>query len=133
MEIEYLHREDFSGYGEAVVRFTKCGAVIINHIAMKQLGFCCGERVLIGYDKKNPCDFVILKSSSEGWVLRGGNHGEGIFNSVGLVKHVIGATWGRRSHVPSENKPCSMSFGVAKLPVDDGKNKNVYALLRKKE
>jgi hypothetical protein len=131
MDVEFFQKEDFGSTGDAVVRFTGCGAVIINHIAMRQLGLDCSKRVCIGYDSERPADFVISVGSAEGWKLRSGNHGEGIFNSVGLVRRIIDATWGRKSHAVGENKPCSMSFVVARLGVDEGKNRNVFALLRK--
>jgi hypothetical protein len=131
MDIEFFQKHDFGSSGDAVVKFTGCGAVIINHRAMEQLGLGCGDRVLIGYDKKNTADFVICKSSNEGWVLRSGNHGEGVFNSVGLMRRVVGATWERKSHAPGENKITCVSFKLAKLPIDDGENCNVFALLRK--
>jgi hypothetical protein len=136
MEIEHLRKEDFDSFRNngtvPTVRFTKDGVVIINHVAMKHLRLSCDSRVSIGFDKKDPSEFVVFKSDN-GWRVRVGKHNEGIFNSMGLVRHIIDATWKRRSHVPGENKPCSISFRVARLPVDDGKNKDVYALIRKKE
>ena len=133
MDIEFFQKKDFGSNGDAVIKFTGCGAVIINACAMKQLGLSSGKRVCVGYDKRSCADFVISISSEEGWEVRVGNHGEGIFNSVGLVRRVVDDSWGKKSHVPGENKPRSISFRIARLPVDDGKNKNVYALLRKKE
>ena len=59
MDVEFFQSKDFSSSGDAVVKFTSCGAVIINHSAMVQMGLSCGKRVLIGCDKKNSADFVI--------------------------------------------------------------------------
>jgi hypothetical protein len=130
MDIEYFTRADFSSRGEAVIKFTECGAVIINHEAMRRLGVDESKKVAVGCDGSNPHDFMI-RVGDRGWPVRVGCHGEGIFNSVGLVRHVIDQTWKIKSHVPDEKKPLCMSFRVALLPIDDGENKNVFALLRK--
>jgi hypothetical protein len=132
MDVEFFHRGEFGSQGDAVVKFTVCGLVIINHRAMEQLGIGFGDRVMVGYDKSSMADFVICKSSDEGWVVRSGNHGEGIFNSVGLVRRVVDDSWGRKSHVPGESKPGGVSFRLAKLSVDEEK-KDVFALLRKNQ
>ena len=130
MTIDFFTREDFSGSGQACIKFTECGAVIINHEAMRRLGIDRSKKVAIGCDGSNPHDFMIAVGD-RGWPVRVGSHGEGIFNSRGLVRHVIDQTWNRKSHTPDECKPTSMRFHLAKLPVDDGVNKEVFALLRK--
>jgi hypothetical protein len=130
MEIESLNADDFRGTGgEPKISFTRCGAIIINHIAMRQLQMDKSKKVVIGFDRQNPADFTIGVAES-GWEIRIGKHGEGIFNSKNLVKYVIDRIWNRKSHVPGENKPECMGFIISRLPVDDGENKNVFALLR---
>jgi hypothetical protein len=47
---------------------------------------------------------------------------------------VIDATWNKgEGHPAGSVKPRSYTFGIALLPLDDNKNKDVFALLRKKE
>ena len=129
MGVKFFQKKDFRT-GEAVIKFTRCGAVIINAVAMQHLGLSSGSGIGIGYDESKSSDFVVCRKE-EGWRVRVGTHGEGIFNSTGLVRHIIDSTWDRKSHIPGESKPCSVSFRVAKLPLDDDKNKEVFALLRK--
>ena len=131
MEVESLNRDDFRGTGgEPRIVFSRTGAVIINHIAMKQLGLDGSKSVVIGFDKSNPADFTIAVGEC-GWRVRVGKHGEGIFNSKGLVRHVIDRTWNRKSHAVGECKPESIGFYISRVGVDDEKNKNVFALIRK--
>jgi hypothetical protein len=55
-----------------------------------------------------------------------------VFNCVGLARHVIDTTWDSLiSHPVGAVKPESMVFRIARLPLDDGKNKDVFALLRR--
>jgi hypothetical protein len=69
----------------------------------------------------------------EGWALRKITEGRVAFNCVGLANHVIDATWDSFiSHPMASVKPESMSFRLARLPLDDGKNSDVFALLRRK-
>jgi hypothetical protein len=133
MDIEKLGRDDFadSSYREPTIRFTWRGMVYLNRAAVVHLHLSSGG-VEICYDKDSPADFSITRSDS-GWVLRKSTAGAVAFNSVGLSRHVIDKTWERCSHVVGAVKPLSLSFRIARLPLDDGKNKDVFALLRKKE
>ncbi len=137
MDIEKLNKSEFADThrGEPAIRFTNKGVVYLNHSAVKHLGLNADSGfspVSICRDNKNHADFGIFKDS-EGWCLRCGPGDGAMFNNVGLARHVIDATWDRCSHVVGAVKPCSMVFRIARLPLDDGKNKDVFALLRKKE
>lgn len=139
MEIEKLHKEDFADpmRGEPTVRFTFKGVVFFNKCAVKHLGLYDKKNgysiVSICRDLKTKSDFGVFKDS-EGWCLRKGTAGGCLFNNVGIARHVIDATWDRCvSHAMGAVKPKSVVFRIARLPLDDGKNKDVYALLRKKE
>ncbi len=140
MEIEKLSKEDFTDplRGEPTVRFTNTGVVLFNKCAVRHLGlfdkkngFAC---VSFGCDPKCKYDFNVFKDS-EGWQLRSnkGTAGGAIFNNVALTRHVIDVTWAMNNHAVGVEKPNSMVFRIARLPLDDDKNKDVYALLRKKE
>jgi hypothetical protein len=139
MEIEKLHKEDFTDplRGEPTVRFTKSGVVLFNKCAVKHLelkdknGYAS---VSFGHDLKYKSDFNVFKDT-EGWQLRAnkGTAGGAIFNNVALTRHVIDVTWAMNNHAVGVEKPNSMVFRIARLPLDDDKNKDVYALLRKKE
>jgi hypothetical protein len=137
MDIEKLSKDDFShcSRGYPTVRFFYKGVVMFNVAAVKHLklydknsGYA---RVSVCHDKEKPGDFSVT-CDGEGWQLRENGHGEAVFNSVGLARHVIDLTWERCSHAADGVKPRSWVFRIARLPLDDDKNKNVYALIRKK-
>ena len=140
MEIEKLCKEDFMDTmrGEPTVRFTSFGVVFFNKAAVKHLDLFDKKKnsycmVNICRDRQKPADFGVFKDI-EGWQLRKEKSGGAVFNNVGLARHVIDTTWDRCvSHPVGANKPGSVVFRIARLPLDDGKNKDVYALLRRKE
>jgi hypothetical protein len=137
MDVEKLSKSSFVDFlrGEPTIRFTNKGVVYLNHAAVKHLKLLQGSvlsSVSICRDNKCHADFGIFKDS-EGWCLRPGPGGGMMFNNVGLARHVIDATWDRcQSHPVGAEKPQSVVFRIARLPLDDGKNKDVFALLRKK-
>jgi len=55
-----------------------------------------------------------------------------VFNNVALAKHIIDTTWKRMAVPALALRPVSMTFKIALLPVDDYKNKDVFALIQKK-
>lgn len=142
MEIEKLNKQDFTSgmipKGSPTIRFTRHGAILLNKSAVRHLGLQMkGENILspiiIGKDKDDDSDFFIIKDS-DGWALRKGTAGGAVFNNAALSRHIIDKTWERnRSHPVGAEKPLAMIFGIALKPVDDDKNKNVFALLRKRE
>lgn len=138
MEVEKLCKDDFTDTmrGEPTVRFTRMGVVFFNKAAVKHLGLYdkkSGYAVVnLCRDLKNKSDFGVFKDT-EGWPLRKESSGGAVFNNVGLARHVIDATWERTCHGVGVEKPCSVIFRIAKLPLDDDKNKDVFALLRRHE
>ena len=137
MEIEKLKKSDFADIlrGEPTIRFTVKGIVVINKRAVAQLhlydgkSWCC---VGICRDVTNHAEFSITKDR-DGWQLRRAFGGGAVFNCAGLARHVIKKTWERcQNHPVGVEEPLSCSFRIARVPVDDDKNKDVYALIRKK-
>ena len=141
MDIELLSREDFNdrSRGEPAVHFDKRGAIYFNKAAVKHL-FLFEKGVYFGvslyHDPKHPHDFFVMRDDDRGWQLRGAEGGGARFNSASLANHVIDTTWTMWCQslavgcVPA--KPLTMGFRIARLPVDNDKNNNVYALIRKK-
>jgi hypothetical protein len=146
MELELLKKEDFGSdtvlRGEPGIRFDRSGLISLNKSAVKHLKLgVMGSDTLVGVsflrDLKRSGDLFIMRDE-KGWELRYANKdkkGIAVFNNVALCHHVIDATWERQgaSHAVGEVKPGHYCFRVALMPVDDGKNKNVFALLRKKD
>ena len=139
MAIEKLCKDDFVDVmrGQPTVRFTDKGVVFFNRAAIKHLKLCDRSGyygVSICRDNKCPSDFSVMRDDDCGWRLRSATAGGGVFNCVGLARHVIDQTWERcRSHPVGAVKPRSWVFRIARLPIDDDKNSNVFALIRKKE
>jgi hypothetical protein len=139
METEVLRCCEYASgmRGEATVRFTYRGVVFFNHAAVMFLKLLKKGKegyfsVHICRDLKNKSDFGVFKDE-EGWKLRRGSGGGAVFNCVGLARHVIDATWDVcRSHPVGAVKPTSYVFRIAREPWDDEKNKDVFALLRRK-
>ena len=140
MEIEKLCKEDFMDTmrGEPTVRFTHAGVVFFNKAAIKHLNLIMDKKkgvyaiINICREKGDRYNFGVFVDV-EGWQLRRAPADGAIFNNVGLARHVIDMTWERCTHVVGAVKPLSVIFRIARLPLDDDKNKDVYALLRKKE
>lgn len=137
MEIEKLKKEDFGSdqlvRGCPSIRFTKNGAIILNHNAVNLLKLSNGKEfhgVSICKDKKDPCDFAIMRDD-KGWPLRSAGHGQAVFNNAALVRHVICKTFEKCPHAAGVPVPVNFTFRIATMPLDDDKNKDVFALLRK--
>jgi len=144
MEIEKLCKEDFTSNkvvsGTPTIRFLRSGVIFLNKSAVNHLKlFDHKTKILSGVsffqDTKNHVDFSICKDS-KGWVLRHAGEKSGcvIFNNAIFARYIIKMTWEERIvHAVDAVKPSSLSFQIALLPLDDDKNKDIYALLRKKE
>jgi hypothetical protein len=143
MEIEKLKKEDFlrgkCHKGTPTIHFTNSGCIILSHGAVLLLGLydekkktyspvtiCCGQK------ETEKSDFFITKDP-DGWVTREITKKGAAFNCKALVEHVIKKTWERNGHTGNEVMPKRMGFTIARFPVDDDKNKDVYALIRKKQ
>ena len=137
MEIEKLKKSDFADVlrGKPTIRFTAKGIVVLNKRAVAELKLFSGNTwgcVSICRDTKDHSEFSITRDK-DGWQLREAYGGGAVFNCAGLSRHVIDKTWERcQSHPVGVEKPVSCSFRIAHIPVDDDKNKDVYALIRKK-
>jgi hypothetical protein len=121
--------------GEAVIRFRQMGIIRLNCHAVIRLGlFVSFTGVSFYQDPQCPAEIFIC-GDGDGWPVRKCSGGGAQFNNCELARHVIDLTWERRVCAAGDNavKPKSYSFRIARLPVDDGKNKNVFALIRKKE
>jgi len=139
MEIEKLRKEDFIKpfCGEPTIRFQNTGPIVLNSKAVKHLSLKEGNgklaSVCIYTENKRHSEFFITKDV-EGWELRLDSTGKGLFNNVKLARFVIDSTWENCvCHPVGAVKPDNMTFKIARLPLDDDKNKNVFALLRKSQ
>lgn len=139
MEIEKLQQEDFTDpmRGRPSISFTHRGVIVINKSAVLHLKLYDKKTgkygcVSICRDKDTPYDFAIMKDIA-GWQLRGDKSGAAVFNSVRLARYVIDTTWDGKNviHAVGAIKPLSWLFRIALLPLDDDKNCDVYALLRR--
>jgi hypothetical protein len=143
MEIEKLCKEDFVSdqglRGVSTVRFTYEGVIMfskgaVSHLRLFDIHKKTYASVCICRGKRETehADFFITRDD-DGWQLRKGYAGGAVFNNCVLARHVIQKTWERCCHIGGEKMPQRMGFKIALLPLDDDKNKDVYALLRKKE
>lgn len=139
MDIEKLCKDDFIDItrGEPRVRFTYSGLVSLNRSAIKHLLLANKDgyhRLTVCRDPLHKSEFFVLRDDVDGWELRKASNGSAVFNSVGLARLVIDTTWEKCvAHAVDAVKPSSWVFRIARRPVDDDKNKNVFALIRKKE
>ncbi len=107
-----------------LIAINRCGA---RHLEIKKdsfISFCS--------DKSSQGCFAVMKDNS-GWQLRPAICGQLEFNNVKLARHILDATWEREGHAVGAAKPKSMTFHIALLPLDEDKNKNVFALIQKKD
>jgi len=142
MEIEKLCKDDFvseGGKGIPTVRFFYNGIIIFSKGAVSHLGLYDAKKkeyacvsICRGKRENEHSDFFITKDS-DGWKLRKGYAGGAVFSNCVLARHVIQKTWERHPHINGEKMPKKIGFKIALLPLDDDKNKDVFALLRKKD
>ena len=138
MSTEYikLRKEDFMGKHkgrnmEATVHVKDNGLFTLNVSAVKILGVDSGGSVTLCAEKSSRNCFAIMKDDG-GYCLRCGEYGQMFFNCASLARHVIDKSLERGGVPAGAVKPRSMVFIVASLPVDDGENSGVFALIRKK-
>lgn len=137
MEMEKLSKSDFANdRGGAKITFYSDGKIVFSRKAIEHLklldksgSFC---PVLLCRDSKNPTEFGVFKDPT-GYNLYHMQTNCAIFHCAGLARHVIDITWEKYGvKAVGCEKPSFMVFTIAPLPLDEGKNKDVYALLRKK-
>jgi hypothetical protein len=139
MNIEKLRKEDFTPNScKPLVRVYYTGEVYLNRLAVEHLGLRNGHGYLplsICHDKdpRRCGDFFIMRDD-EGWCLIDAPGRGAKFYGAKLTHLIIDSTWNNVScHPAGVSKPKHMTFIVARLPVDDDKNKDVFALLRNKQ
>lgn len=109
------------------------GLFCINRDGVTQLGLKKDSGVSFCTEKSSNNCFAVLRDDASGWKTRPAVCGSVVFNNVKLARHIIDSTWGKVFHSAGEVKPLSLTFNIATLPVDEDKNKNVFALIEKKE
>lgn len=140
MEYIKLSKQDFTNnhkyQGKAPTLCIKRGGLfILNRSAVRHLNLFDDKKkeysgVSFCAEASSRNCFAILRDDS-GWCLRSAVSGQAVFNNSSLARHIIDTTWDRDSHAVGCDKPTSMVFKIALLPVDD-KNKDVFALIQKK-
>jgi hypothetical protein len=137
MEIEKLHKDDFvSGRerGVPTICFRSSGMIALSRIAVEHLKlYDARKKVFKNVDIRSgvnygKTEFFISAVDGE-FSVRKGWHGGALFNNCMLARHVIDKSWSGGAGVV---KPDRMIFRIAIVPVDDDKNKDVFALIRKK-
>jgi hypothetical protein len=139
MRIEKLRKEDFLSdtvfRGTPSIRFSHSGVVVLTKSAVGHLKLIADKKKLHGVsfcvDKDAPCDFFIMRDDG-GFDLRLNTNGQALLNSACLCRHVLEKTFEKCAHNATADAPVSYTFLIALKSVDDDKNKNVFALLRKK-
>jgi len=142
MNIEKLSKSKFisprNTRGVATISFYHKGEIHLSRNTVRQLGLYDTHKkrfaqvsVFVDKEDRTESDFFIMRDDTDGWCLRRAYGGGAVFNSCELARHVIRKTWERDRHIASETAPRRMIFRIASLPIDD-KNKDVFALLRKK-
>lgn len=113
---------------DATVHIKYTGHFEFNRVAVQRLG----KRVSLCAEKSSRNCFAVMRDD-------GGHemHDLGVsermgFSNSSLAKHVLDKTWERDIHAADVKMPSGMTFLIAAMPVDDGENKDVFALIRKK-
>lgn len=127
-----LRDEDLVRHGnnmKPTVHIKYDGLFTFNRRAVEHLGLSTG--VSFCSEKSSRNCFAVMRDDT-GYKLRRTEWDQMLFNNSALAKHIIDLTLERCPLPAGAEKPCSMVFVIAKLPVDDGDNKDVYALIQKK-
>lgn len=114
--------------GDATVHIKRTGHFEFNRVAVQRLG----NRVSICVEKSSRNCFAVMRDDG-GYEMHDLGVSERMgFSNSSLAKHVLDKTWERDVHAADVKMPCGMTFLIAVMPVDDGENKDVFALIRKK-
>lgn len=130
---EKLREEDLIKHGHKMVPTVHIkydGLFTFNRSAVEHLGLS-GGGVSFCVEKSSRNCFAVMCDDA-GYKLRRTEWDQMLFNNSALAKHIIDLTLERTPLPAGAEKPCSMVFVIAKLPVDDGENNGVFALIRKK-
>jgi hypothetical protein len=131
-EYEKLRDEDLVRHGnnmKPTVHIKSDGLFTFNRRAVEHLGLSTGVSFCVEKSSRN-C-FAVMRDDS-GYKLRKTNCGRLLIDNSALAKHIINLTLERCPLPAGVEKPKSVVFVIALLPVDDGDNKDVYALIQKK-
>lgn len=112
---------------EATVYVRDTGRFEFNYVAVERLG----TNVSLCAEKSSRNCFAVMRNGGDFELSYQGGR-RMAFYCAPLANHVIDSTWERDVHAADAKKPQSMTFVIASLPVDDGENKDVFALIRKK-
>jgi hypothetical protein len=88
--------------------------------------------IRIFQDQDSPTDFFISAEGGGAFRLRRNSTGGYLFNCSALAKLVREQTWSTHGHPAKTEMPKNISLEICEKPVDDGKNKTIFSLLRKK-
>ena len=140
MNLIEVNRADYnpkiSPRGEPIIRFERRGLVRINKAAVKHLGLSLdGNNCLaIFHGDDEDKNKYVVRAGKEGWKLRKGFDNALEFCCAQLSKEIITATWNSHGHAVGTDylKPKAYSLHVSLFALDGDKNKDVFALIRKK-
>lgn len=131
-----LNKDDFvSCHGgstksmEPTVVVKDSGLFILNRSAMGILGGVVGVSFC---EEKSSRNCFAIMGDKEGFLLHATSCGRMMFNNVKLARHIISCTVMRMSLPAGAVVPKKVLFHVARVSVDDDKNKGVFALILKK-
>lgn len=139
MELQKLPKEHFpinGGREEPTITFYSTGKIVLNRAAVSHLHLHI-EQYLKGVsffeDKKIHSDICISGDVSGDWNVKHYSGGRAVFNNRSLARHIIQVTFDKHPRRGEDTipPPSSYSFRIAKLPIDDGDHKNIFALIPK--
>lgn len=122
-------RKDVVVHKDPSVHVRYDGLFTFNRSAVKHLGLNSGVSFCVEKSSRN-C-FAVMRDDN-GYCLRRTTAGQMLFNNYSLARNIINSTFERCPLPAGVEKPKSVVFVIASLPVDDGENKDVYALIQKK-
>jgi hypothetical protein len=139
MELQKLKKEDFPNahdYNrEPCISFYSNGKIVLNKFAVQQLKLFENNEwgsVAFYHSPKDPAE-ISISGDINGFKVRENTDHGCVFNNKNLATHVIDLMWNKCARPAGDvsAKPCSYSFRIARVPVDDT-HKNVFALIKKK-
>jgi len=137
MNLQKLTRENLGGrnYRSArTITFTVRGTGVLSKTSIKFLNLdLCNDKdrfIDVHQDLEKIADFFISKGST--YRIRKNSTGGGVFNCKNLSDLIMQKTWNHSGHAALEGCPNRISLTICENSIDEGKNKNVFALIRKK-
>jgi hypothetical protein len=122
--------------GSPSVTFSHKGLITLSSKACVFLGIITAGKdsayVCIFQDQDKPTDFFVSAEGGGAFRLRRNSSGGYMFNCSALAKLVREQTWACHGHAVGAVMPNNITLVICERPVDDGKNKTIFALIRKK-